>query len=303
MKTRILKNTFLLWLLAMILMSWAGLACAQTGASLQPSTTEKQTTPSAAPQYEVFAIRYATLPDFPVAGLVKGADEKRKLDIAMIVWLVRGNGRNILVDSGFYRDQFLKAWRVKDFLKPSDAVAQFGVKPEEITDVIITHMHWDHADGMDLFPRARIWLQKDEYTYYTGEAWQQKNTQGGIDKDDVLAAVRLNLEGRLTLVNGDAQQILPGITCYTGGKHTWQSQYVGVNTRTGTVILASDNMYLYENLDKHLPIAQTLDADSNLRAQDRMKQLAARPSLIIPGHDPAEFDRFPRVSERAVKIE
>lgn len=303
MKTRILKNTFLLWLLAMILMSWAGLACAQTGASLQPSTTEKQTTPSAAPQYEVFAIRYATLPDFPVAGLVKGADEKRKLDIAMIVWLVRGNGRNILVDSGFYRDQFLKAWRVKDFLKPSDAVAQFGVKPEEITDVIITHMHWDHADGMDLFPRARIWLQKDEYTYYTGEAWQQKNTHGGIDKDDVLAAVRLNLEGRLTLVNGDAQQILPGITCYTGGKHTWQSQYVGVNTRTGTVILASDNMYLYENLDKHLPIAQTLDADSNLRAQDRMKQLAARPSLIIPGHDPAEFDRFPRVSERAVKIE
>lgn len=303
MKTRILKNTFLLWLLAMILMSWAGLACAQTGASLQPSTTEKQTTPSAAPQYEVFAIRYATLPDFPVAGLVKGADEKRKLDIAMIVWLVRGNGRNILVDSGFYRDRFLKAWRVKDFLKPSDAVAQFGVKPEEITDVIITHMHWDHADGMDLFPRARIWLQKDEYTYYTGEAWQQKNTHGGIDKDDVLAAVRLNLEGRLTLVNGDAQQILPGITCYTGGKHTWQSQYVGVNTRTGTVILASDNMYLYENLDKHLPIAQTLDADSNLRAQDRMKQLAARPSLIIPGHDPAEFDRFPRVSERAVKIE
>lgn len=303
MKTRILKNTFLLWLLAMILMSWAGLARAQTGASLQPSTTETQTTPSAAPQYEVFAIRYATLPDFPVAGLVKGADEKRKLDIAMIVWLVRGNGRNILVDSGFYRDRFLKAWRVKDFLKPSDAVAQFGVKPEEITDVIITHMHWDHADGMDLFPRARIWLQKDEYTYYTGEAWQQKNTHGGIDKDDVLAAVRLNLEGRLTLVNGDAQQILPGITCYTGGKHTWQSQYVGVNTRTGTVILASDNMYLYENLDKHLPIAQTLDADSNLRAQDRMKQLAARPSLIIPGHDPAEFDRFPRVSERAVKIE
>ena len=57
-----------------------------------------------------------------------------------------------------------------------------------------------------------------------------------------------------------------GITCYTGGKHTFQSQYVGVNTKAGTVILASDNMYLYENLEKHVPIAQTLDADSNLRA-------------------------------------
>jgi glyoxylase-like metal-dependent hydrolase (beta-lactamase superfamily II) len=156
---------------------------------------------------------------------------------------------------------------------------------------------------MDLFPKARIWLQKDEYTYYTGEAWHQKNTHGGIDAEDVLAVVKLNLEGRVGLVNGDAQEILPGVTCYTGGKHTYQSQYIGVNTKAGTVILASDNMYLYENLEKHAPIAQTLDADSNLRAQDRMKQLAAKPGLIIPGHDPAQFEKFPKVSERAVKIQ
>lgn len=279
------------------------LCLALTIATAQSPGQPKEAKPAGTPQYEVYAIRYATLPDFPLAALVKGADSTRKLDIAMIVWLVKGNGRNILVDSGFYRDQFLKAWTVKDFIKPSDAVAQFGIKPEEITDVIITHMHWDHADGMDLFPRARIWIQKDEYTYYTGEAWQQKNTHGGIDKDDVLAAVKLNLEGRLTLVNGDAQEVLPGITCYIGGKHTWQSQYVGVSTRQGTVILASDNMYLYENLEKHLPIAQTLDADSNLRAQDRMKQLAAKPSLIVPGHDPAEFERFPKVGERVVRID
>lgn len=259
--------------------------------------------PQKAPQYEVYAIRYATLPGFPLAALVNGADPARKLDIAMIVWLVKGNGRTILVDSGFYRPQFLKQWTVKDFMKPSDAVAQAGVKPDDITDVVITHMHWDHADGMDLFPKARIWLQKDEYTYYTGEAWQQKNTHGGIDPDDVLSVVKLNTEGRVGLVNGDAQEIFPGITCYTGGRHTYQSQYVGVNTKEGTVILASDNMYLYENLDKHLPIAQTLDASSNLRAQDRMKELAARPNLIIPGHDPAEFDRFPKVNDRVVRIE
>jgi glyoxylase-like metal-dependent hydrolase (beta-lactamase superfamily II) len=177
------------------------------------------------------------------------------------------------------------------------------VKPEEITDVIITHMHWDHADGMDLFPNARIWVQKDEYVYYAGEAWQQPRTHGGIDPDDVLAAVKLNMAGRLSLVNGDAQEILPGVTCYTGGKHTFQSQYVGVSTRAGTVVLASDNMYLYENLEKHAPIAQTLDAASNLRAQDRMKQLAATPRLIVPGHDPAVFEKFPKISERVVKIE
>lgn len=255
------------------------------------------------PVYEVYAIRYAVLPNFPVASLVKGANPARKLDIAMMVWLIKGNGRNILVDSGFYRDQFFKQWQVKDFVKPSEAVAQAGVKPEEITDVIITHMHWDHADGMDLFPKAKIWIQKDEYTYYTGEAWQQPRTHGGIDPDDVMAIVKLNTQGRVSLVNGDAQEIIPGITCYTGGKHTWQSQYVSVDSRAGKIVLASDNMYLYENLDKHVPIAATLDADSNLRAQNRMKQIAADPKFIIPGHDPAVFEKFPKVAERVVRID
>src|SRR5690242_2640088 len=112
-----------------------------------------------APKYEIYAIRYATLGDFQVAGLVQGADPSRKIDAAMMIWLVKGEGRNILVDSGFYRDQFFKQWKtIKDFQKPSEALARVGLKPEDITDEIITHMHWDHADGMDLFPKATIWI-------------------------------------------------------------------------------------------------------------------------------------------------
>ncbi|HEV8491737.1 MAG TPA: N-acyl homoserine lactonase family protein [Candidatus Angelobacter sp.] len=287
-------------------------ACAQNGPAsattgVATSSANAPGVAASSPIYEVFAIRYASIPDFPVNALIAGADPQRKFSIAMTIWLIRGNGRVVLVDSGFYRPQFFKQFKIDGFIKPSDAVAQSGIQPaltaEDVTDVVITHMHWDHADGMDLFPRARIWLQKDEYTYYTGEAWQQPRTHGGIDPDDVLAAVKLNLAGRVTLVNGDAQEIFPGITCFTGGKHTFQSQFVGVNTKAGTVVLASDNMYLYENLEKHVPIAQTLDAASNLRAQDRMKQLAASPRLIVPGHDPAVFEKFPRVSDRTVRIE
>jgi glyoxylase-like metal-dependent hydrolase (beta-lactamase superfamily II) len=163
-------------------------------------------------------------------------------------------------------------------------------------------MHWDHADGLDLFPKAKIWLQKDELEYYAGSAWQSRRTHGGIDPDDVLAAVKLNLAGRVGLVNGDSQEILPGITCYTGGKHTYASQYVGVNTAAGTVVLASDNMYLYENMEKRAASA-SLDNESNLRAQDRMKQLAANPKLVIPGHDPAVMAGFPRVGAGVVKIQ
>jgi glyoxylase-like metal-dependent hydrolase (beta-lactamase superfamily II) len=259
------------------------------------------------PLYEVYAVKYATLANFPVSALVKGVDPFRKLDIAMMVWVIRGNGRTVVFDSGFYHDRFLQQWNPRDFLKPSAAIFQSGItpaiKPEDVTDVVISHMHWDHADGMDLFPKAQIWLQQDEFTYYAGEAWQSKETHGGIDPDDVLTVVKLNTQGRVKLVHGDAQEILPGITCYTGGKHTYQSQFLGVNTRAGIVVLASDNMYLYENLDRHLPIAQTLDAASNLAAQDRMKRLAFSPRLIIPGHDPAVFERFPKVGERAVRVD
>jgi len=255
------------------------------------------------PNYEIYALRYATLPDFPVSELVTGVDPARKLDLAMMIWLVRGNGRNILVDSGFYHDRFFADWKVKDFIKPSDTLSRVSLKPEDITDVVITHMHWDHADGMDLFPKARIWIQRDEFEYYAGEAWQAQNTHGGIDPDDVLTLVRLNTLGRVSLVQGDAQEIIPGITCYTGGKHTYQSQYVGVQTAAGTVVLASDNMYLYENLERHVPIGTTLDAASNLRAQDRMKQIASRPGLIIPGHDPAVFEKFPGPAPGVAKIQ
>lgn len=255
------------------------------------------------PAYEVYAIRYATLPDFPVAELVSGADRARKLDIAMMIWLVRGDGHNILVDSGFYHERFFKDFKVKDFIKPSDALAGLGLKPEDITDIVITHMHWDHADGIALFPKARIWVQKEELEYYAGEAWETKDTSDGIDAQDVLELVKSNTEGRVGLVHGDAQEILPGLTCYTGGKHTYQSQYLGVNTIGGTVVLASDNMYLYENMERHVPIATTLDAASNLRAQDRMKRLAMRPEWVIPGHDPALFDRFPKTATGVVRIQ
>jgi glyoxylase-like metal-dependent hydrolase (beta-lactamase superfamily II) len=271
-----------------LLLLAGGLVCAQA----QPK-----------PQYEVYAIRYATLKAFQVSGLVAGADRTRRMDIAMMVWLVKGNGHTILVDSGFYREQFMAQWKPVDYVKPSEAIVRVGLKPEDVTDLIISHLHWDHADGVDLFPKARIWIQKDELEYYAGSAWQNARTHGGIEPDDVLALVKLNMQGRVGLVNGDAQEILPGISCYIGGKHTYASQFVTVNTAGGTVVLASDNMYLYENLDKHAAIGQTLDAESNLRAQDRMKQLASDPKLIIPGHDPAVFERFPNPQPGVARIQ
>jgi len=255
-------------------------------------------------KYEVYAVRYATLANFPVSSLVAGADRSRRLDIAMMIWVLKGiDGRIAIVDSGFHREQYFRQFTVKDFVKPSEAIAPLGIKPDQVTDVFLTHMHWDHAGGIDLFPGARVWIQKDEYDYYTSDAWQASNTHGGIDAEDVVELVRRNIAGQVSFVRGDDDTSLSGIVFGVGGKHTWQSQFVTVQTRAHTVVLASDNMYLYENLDTHTAISQTLDAASNLRTQERMKGLASEPALLIPGHDPAVFDRFPHVTDRIVRIE
>jgi glyoxylase-like metal-dependent hydrolase (beta-lactamase superfamily II) len=276
------------------------LACVATAG---PASAPEHSAQSAAASYEAFAVRFGILPAFSVSGLVAGADRARKLDIPVMVWLLKGsNGRQVLVDSGFYRQKFLDHWKPRDFRSPAAAVEAAGVKPEAITDIIISHAHWDHVDGADLFPKATIWIQREEYRYYTGEAWHQRNTHGGIDADDMLALLKINMEGRLRFVEGDDQEIIPGIRCYTGGKHTRESQYVTAKTDAGTVVLTSDNVYLYENLEKHVPIAATLDAESNLRAQDRIRTLASDPRLIVPGHDPLVFERFPAVSEGVVRI-
>ncbi len=152
-------------------------------------------------------------------------------------------------------------------------------------------MHWDHLDGIDLFPKARVWIQRDEFLHHLDSAGTVKDR--AIDAADAKVLAAIAREGRVMLVDGDAQEIIPGITVYTGGKHTFASQFATVKTSVGTVVIASDNMYLYENLAKHLPIAQTLDAASNLRAQERMVTLASDPRLIVPGHDPEVFARFP----------
>jgi glyoxylase-like metal-dependent hydrolase (beta-lactamase superfamily II) len=209
----------------------------------------------------------------------------------------------VLVDSGFYRQKFLDQWKPRDFRSPADAVAAAGVTPEQVTDIIISHAHWDHVDGADLFPKATVWIQRDEYRYYTGEAWQASRTEhGGIDEDDMLALLKINVAGRLRFVEGDDQEPISGLRCYTGGRHTWASQYVGARTAAGTTVITSDNVYLYENLEKHAAIAQTLDAASNLRAQDRIRALASRPDLIVPGHDPAVFERYTRVADGIVRV-
>ena len=245
------------------------------------------------PAYEAFAVRFAHVP-YALSSLVAGAERGPRVDIAFTIWPLRDRSgqRIVLVDAGFHREKFVAQWKPLDYVRPDRALeAGLGITPDTVTDIIVTHSHWDHADGVDLFPNATVWIQKAEYEHYVGSNGEVLN-RGGVDADDARVFAGLKAAGRLRLVDGE-QEILPGIRVYLGGKHTFASQYVGVRTAGGTLVIASDNAYLYANLEQKRAIAQTLDPASNLAAQARMVELAGDPKRVIPGHDPDVFRRFP----------
>ncbi len=223
-----------------------------------------------------------------------------------MVWLIKGdNGKNILFDTGFLPDiEEAKDFKVVDYIRPDSALLKLGLKAADITDVIISHPHWDHIDGIGLFPNAHFWIQKKDYNYFVGETWQKEIGSGGFDKRDVRRLVDLNLDGKLTLVNGDDKEIINGIKVYTGSRHTYNSQYILVNTGTNKIVLASDNVWVYYSLEHLVPPSKggTLDPGGYIKAMKRMKTLASNSKYIIPGHDGKVLINFPKVAEGVVEI-
>ncbi len=251
--------------------------------------------------YEIYAIEYEKTDWRPlVSEIAVGATAKDTLQGNMTIWLLKGdNGKKILVDAGFVHQN-----PHKNYTTPDAVLQKMGLKPEDITDIVLTHPHWDHIGGIHLFPNAMVWLQEADFNYFVGTAWQPKGFADGFDKKDVLKIVQKNLDGKLTLVKGDSIEIMPGIRVFIGSKHTYESQYVLVNGTSGKTIIASDNIWFYANLKYLLPIPHyTFDPVAYVNQMKRMKTLVSDVNLIIPGHDADVFKRFPKVTEGVVKIE
>jgi glyoxylase-like metal-dependent hydrolase (beta-lactamase superfamily II) len=253
------------------------------------------------PEYTIRAVRYATIPQFPLASLIPGAPADQRIDIAMVIWVIQGDGKTILFDSGFHRQRWIEQFKVADFIRPDSALGQAGIPSQSVTDIVVSHAHWDHMGGIDLFPNATVWIQKQEYLYYTGDAWQQGGRRGGIDTLDLHALLRKNTSGKLRLIDGDDVEIIPGIRAYTGARHTYASQYLRIDGAR-PVVLASDNVYLYRNITRREASATftPTDREGNLAALARMIALAGDTSRIVPGHDPEQFARFPTRGRVAV---
>jgi glyoxylase-like metal-dependent hydrolase (beta-lactamase superfamily II) len=114
--------------------------------------------------YEVYAIEYANRPA-PVcaADIAVGGKATDSVRMSFYLWYLKGNnGRRVAVDAGYWEDLIGADTNRLSYRRPDIGLRTISVNPDSVTDLIITHTHWDHIDGIDLFPNATVWMQKKD---------------------------------------------------------------------------------------------------------------------------------------------
>jgi len=246
------------------------------------------------PSYEVYAIKYGERMGTRGGIFVQGDPHDAPLQMDYFVWAVRSAERTVVVDVGYGREEGER--RGRTFLRcPTDGLRLIGIDPAEVQDVIITHMHYDHAGNLALFPNARFHLQDEELAFVTGRAMTHRTLRHSFRVDDVVDMVRLVYGERVVFHNGE-DEIAPGITVHHMGGHARGLQSVKVHTQRDWVLLASDAAHYYESFLKELPFQTHEGRFKMLEGYRRIRALAPSDAHIVPGHDPAVLARYPAPS-------
>lgn len=208
------------------------------------------------------------------------------------IWVLRSDDDVILIDTGYDAAEGLSRDRPirRD---PSEALAPLGLSPDDITTLIITHLHYDHAGGLHLFPNATLHMQAAEMAFATGPCMCHDPLRMPYTAEHVCEAVKRLYSGRVVFHDGDGQ-VAEGVTVHKIGGHSRGLQAVRVKTSEGYVCLASDAAHYYENAFLNKPFPIVVDVDDMLAGFGRIVELSSAPKLMIPGHDPLVRDLFPQ---------
>ncbi|WP_299655417.1 N-acyl homoserine lactonase family protein [uncultured Tateyamaria sp.] len=242
--------------------------------------------------YEVYAIKYAEQTERVRGNNYMFEDNHDAPDpIDFYMWLIRGQGRAILVDTGFDAAEGQARGRPIR-IDPGEALKPFGLQPEDVTEIIVTHLHFDHAGGLHLFPNAQLHLQTAEMAYATGPCMCHDVLRDPFTVGHVVTAVQRLYSGKVTFHDGDSE-ITDGITVHRIGGHTKGMQAVRIRTQAGWLVLASDAAHFYGNFLTGTPFPIVVDMQDMLDGFDTIQRLASAPKLVVPGHDPLVRQYFP----------
>ncbi|KMK64844.1 N-acyl homoserine lactonase family protein [Puniceibacterium sp. IMCC21224] len=250
--------------------------------------------PGAIEPFELFAISYARHSQRTNKDNFIGGDFHESSDLAYYVWVARRGDRLFLIDTGFGPDAAAARGR-ELFQTPAQRLRGFGIDPAQIDDVILTHLHYDHAGTLADFPKATFHVQDSEAAYATGRCMCHGYLRQPFDVEDIVSYVRHLYGGRVAFHDG-ISQLADGLSLHRIGGHSAGLQVVRVWTRRGWVVIASDASHLYANLNDANPFPVVYDVASMLEGFRTVVRLADSEDHVIPGHDPMVMTLYPPVA-------
>nr|WP_272214592.1 N-acyl homoserine lactonase family protein [Marinicella sp. W31]MDC2880218.1 N-acyl homoserine lactonase family protein [Marinicella sp. W31] len=257
--------------------------------------------------WDVHVIEYARSKDQLVAGIIHGAHDAGVVDLPFSFVLARSADRIVLIDTGFLKEgsgaAFAEKFGIPFWISPLIMLAELGVAADDVTDVILSHAHFDHMGGLSAYPKARVHLQKREYL-----SWMEilalppqfSALSEIINPDDIRVAYDASLEHRLNLVDGDHDNYFAGLHLRLGEGHTLGQQFVILQTGRGRVVVAGDCIYGKRNICGHnndgvyAPLANAAGSTwDQLKAIDNInKAIEGDLTRLIILHD---SDRWPHL--------
>jgi glyoxylase-like metal-dependent hydrolase (beta-lactamase superfamily II) len=243
------------------------------------------------PEYRVFALKYAERVGRRSEHFLGGDPHDGPHPMDYFVWAILDAGRCWIVDTGFEHADAESRGR-KILCTAGQALAAIGIDAAKATDVIVTHLHYDHIGGFAQFPAARYHLQDREMAYATGRHMAEREIGRHYTADHVAGMVQRVFAGRVAFHDGDAD-LAPGLSLHLLGGHTVGMQAVRVRTRIGWIVLASDATHYYENFETGRPFYIVHDMGGVLQGYAKLKSLADDPRFVVPGHDPLVCKYYP----------
>jgi glyoxylase-like metal-dependent hydrolase (beta-lactamase superfamily II) len=253
--------------------------------------------------YEVIAVRYATMRTRKSQLYYRFQDygePDADSSLDYFFWVLRGGGRTILVDTGFEPEEGAARGRTC-LCPPVEAVARLGIEPGAVDRILVTHFHYDHIGNVAAFPDAEVLVPERELAFWTGPMAERFQFGHHADRAGIEHLREAHRAGRArTFAPGD--EVAPGIEALCVGGHSPGQQVLVVEGAERRVVLASDAVHFYEELELERPFSVIADLQQMYEGYDTVRRLCDDGAVLLPGHDPAVVDRFPDAGGDAAGI-